>query len=1113
MAARIHDWCAVCRGDAESHDDLIKCRGCKAKYHLNCAGLRAWPENLKEWRCTGCEGSHSRSSSHQSRITAVRAVHRSLRSRAAGFFEKSRTAIAPFVTPDALAKLTAGGEAVLAAQSKPIVLGPREPFIQATLRPYQVDGVNWLLRQYSLGTGGILGDEMGLGKTIQTLAFLSALKAAKLPGPHLVITPLAVLQNWANELKRFTPQLSFVKVHGSASERERLLSSPAVLQAEYDVYLTTYDTLRAEEAFFSEAFLFHTVTIDEGHRLKNEASSLCASLARLPIPFRLLLTGTPLQNNLHELWALLAYVIPNTLSSSAFDAAASVRRVKSEVETSLLPKVEFVLKPPLTPLQRSWYRQLLGSSRLMQLQKVVNHPKAIALTLDRDRAAAAAKHAAAAGSSFIKLPPTDNSHLSAAARQDEAALRGLTGESLVASSGRTLRPWASDTVGHVPRRPRLRPVIGKLAMLDRLLRRCKAAGSRALIFSQYTLSLDVLEEYARYRWGDLGADRDCTPASEPWRVRSAYFRLDGTTNRIAREMDMRSFNEDGSSAFLYLISTRAGGQGINLATADVVVLYDTCYNPQVDLQAQDRAHRIGQTKQVKIYRLISPSSFEERVLRRARQKLLLDALVIKKEGEGGAGAVFDPTAEEAPPLTADEYDALLDAAKPANVKDEASAAKVLAAESEAVASEWQPAAASRDHSELVTEIKQLMVARGVGQAQLYRLLDIKKESFSAWLTWRERPSLPKATVAGIDAKVAVYLADPANAQAQAAAAVKARAELASAKAAASATETVEAPREGRKRKAAAPDRFSPPAKLHQPGKARVALQHDDFCFACGDGGELLECTVCPRMYHLACVGLSAVPKGTWHCPWHSCWECDRKSSQVGGQLFHWKLKTDGKSSTGYLGVSRREDCGRLKFVAQVSLHDGHRMRLTYLGVFPTAVMAAVAVAKAKLRGAAFPELGEGWRLLSRRREVLVEGKATTRVIKCYIDPRGKRYSSLKQAKAAAGSSSAPSGRASSAEVAIDEADRMDDGASTATSDSAPSDTGPLFAADGACASEASRSRAIEPPVKRRATLVVGQKQRPPLTLSEPQSAPWPPGEELEMLERLAQLENRRGCLL
>jgi SWI/SNF-related matrix-associated actin-dependent regulator of chromatin subfamily A member 5 len=288
------------------------------------------------------------------------------------------------------------------------------------------------------------------------------------------------------------------------SERDRLLSTPAVLQCEFDVYLTTYDTLRAEEAFFTESFPFHTITIDEGHRLKNEASSLCASLARLPIPFRLLLTGTPLQNNLHELWALLAYILPGTLRSDSFDSAARVglddgqmdrsavaqartlleslmmRRVKSEVETSLRPKVEYVLKPPLTPLQRAWYRQLLekataqggaeseGSSlltvaqlqsRLMQLQKVCNHPKAIDLTIDRERAAAAAKHAAAAGSAFIKLPPMDSSHLSHKAREDEAVLRGLTGETLVASSG-------------------------KLAMLDRLLSRCRSAGSRALIFSQ-----------------------------------------------------------------------------------------------------------------------------------------------------------------------------------------------------------------------------------------------------------------------------------------------------------------------------------------------------------------------------------------------------------------------------------------------------------------------------------------------------------------------------------------------------------------------------------------------------------------------------------------------------
>ncbi|KOO22550.1 swi snf matrix actin dependent regulator of subfamily member 5 [Chrysochromulina tobinii] len=631
-----------------------------------------------------------------------------------------------------MARLTAGGAAVL-AKAKPLTIGAHEPYIKAQLRAYQCEGVNWLLAQYAVGTGGILGDEMGLGKTIQTLAFLSRLKAAGLPGPHLVVTPLAVLQNWANELKRFTPELSFVKIYGSASERDRLLHSAAVVQAEYDVYLTTYDTLRAEEAFFTEAFLFHTITIDEGHRLKNEASSLCASLARLPIPFRLLLTGTPLQNNLHELWALLSYILPGTLSSESFDGAARLQ------------------------------------SRLMQLQKVCNHPKAIALTIDRDRAAAAAKHAAAAGSSFIKLPPMDSSHLSAAAREDEATLRALVGPSLIAASG-------------------------KLAMLDRLLVRCKAAGSRALIFSQYTLSLDVLEEYVADRWGARGR---------------AYFRLDGTTNRIAREMDMRSFNAPGSEAFLYLISTRAGGQGINLATADVVVLYDTCYNPQVDLQAQDRAHRIGQTKQVKIYRLISPSTFEERVLLRARQKLLLDALVIKKAGEGGAGvalleaadegdeggdmgklsvqelyrmlshgadAVFDPTADLRPPPTAEEIDAMLDAAKPANVHDDleeaggeaaeelaeegpqqaaqqaapqpmhgyrcgrcglpkkghvcgagvvGAAAPSVSAEARGEGSqplttaedEWEPPPTTRSHAELVAEVKEHMATLGLTQKQ------------------------------------------------------------------------------------------------------------------------------------------------------------------------------------------------------------------------------------------------------------------------------------------------------------------------------------------------------------------------------------------------------------
>jgi SWI/SNF-related matrix-associated actin-dependent regulator of chromatin subfamily A member 5 len=491
---------------------------------------------------------------------------------------------------------------------------------------------------------------MGLGKTFQTLAFISHLKAAGLPGPHLVVTPLAVLQNWINECRRFTPQLSIVKLHGSLADRDRLKDDVAVRTCAYDIYLTTFDMVRSEEAFFTESFLFHTVTIDEGHRLKNPACAMNRSLARIVCPFRLLLTGTPLQNHLGELCALLNYILPGVLTHEAmskFESAACcvtghmdrlaitqarqvleslmIRRVKSQVETSLLPKVEFVLRAPLTSLQRHYYRALLLKEdadlvarglmtyaqliwKMTQLQKVCNHPKCLVYSIDRERVKASKLAAANIGSEFAQVagnPSGESLLLEQETRQQEATLRALSGDELIASSG-------------------------KLQLLDRLLVKLKAAGSRVLLFSQFTLTLDVLEEYARTRWGAIGV---------------AFMRLDGNTNRIDRELDMRMFNAAGSSIFLYLISTRAGGLGINLATADAVVLYDSSYNPHVDLQAQDRAHRIGQTKQVHVYRIVVESSFEERVLLRARQKLMLDGLVISTTGSSSDTAIIDDNDE------------------------------------------------------------------------------------------------------------------------------------------------------------------------------------------------------------------------------------------------------------------------------------------------------------------------------------------------------------------------------------------------------------------------------------------------------------------------------------
>lgn len=516
--------------------------------------------------------------------------------------------------------------------------------------------------RYALGTGGILGDEMGLGKTFQTLAFISHLKAAGLPGPHLVVTPLAVLQNWVNECRRFTPQLSIVKLHGSQAERDRLMGDTAVRACGYDIYLTTFEMVRTEEAFFTESFLFHTVTIDEGHRLKNPACAMNRSLARIVCPFRLLLTGTPLQNHLGELCALLNYILPGIFTHeamAAFESAACsvtgymdraaiaqtrrvldslmIRRVKSQVETALLPKIEFVLRAPLTSLQRHYYRALLLKEdadlvtrglmtktqlqhKMHQLQKICNHPKCLVYSIDRERAKASKLAAASAGSEFAqdtRDASVENLLLEKGKRQREAELRALTGDQLIAASG-------------------------KLQLLDRLLSKLKNAGSRVLLFSQYTLTLDVLEEYARTRWGALGV---------------VFMRLDGSTSRIDRELDMRAFNAAGSTAFLYLISTHAGGLGINLASADAVVLYDSSYNPHVDLQAQDRAHRIGQTKQVHVYRIVAESSFEERVLLRARQKIMLDGLVICSGSDGNA--VIDNDGDDVSDLSVQELWSML----------------------------------------------------------------------------------------------------------------------------------------------------------------------------------------------------------------------------------------------------------------------------------------------------------------------------------------------------------------------------------------------------------------------------------------------------------------------
>lgn len=226
-------WCDTCRGDADG-EALIKCAACPRKYHLACAGLRARAK--KGWKCPHCaRGAAGASVEATARIKQVKRAHKQLLASRAKFVRTNGGVLKAF--RGAAGAIVGRGRRVKTAGLPPIGAAPAH--VNATLRPYQVEGVNWIVAQYNMGVGGILGDEMGLGKTIQTLAFLATLKARGFPGPHLVITPLAVLLNWINEVRKFTPQLRVCKVHGAVSERDRILSDPAVLRGDYDVYITT----------------------------------------------------------------------------------------------------------------------------------------------------------------------------------------------------------------------------------------------------------------------------------------------------------------------------------------------------------------------------------------------------------------------------------------------------------------------------------------------------------------------------------------------------------------------------------------------------------------------------------------------------------------------------------------------------------------------------------------------------------------------------------------------------------------------------------------------------------------------------------------------------------
>jgi ATP-dependent helicase STH1/SNF2 len=485
----------------------------------------------------------------------------------------------------------------VAHRIKEVITKQPSILVGGTLKEYQLKGLQWMVSLYNNKLNGILADEMGLGKTIQSLSLITYLiEVKRIPGPFLVLVPLSTLTNWTLEFQRWAPSVKTVVYKGPPNVRKPL--QHIVKSGDFQVLLTTYEYVIRDKAVLSRIKWEHMI-IDEGHRMKNTQSKLSATLTQFYVTkYRLILTGTPLQNNLPELWALLNFVLPKIFNSvKSFDEWFNtpfentggqdkmdlseeetllvirrlhkvlrpflLRRLKKDVEKDLPDKVERVIKCKMSALQSSLYQQVLkykklvggsGSTKglnnkLMQLRKVCNHPFV-----------------------FEEVENLiDPSHSS------------------------------SDLLWRTA---------GKFELLDRIIPKFQKTGHRILIFFQMTQIMDIMEDFLRFR--DI-----------------RYLRLDGSTKADERTELLQKFNAPNSPYFAFLLSTRAGGLGLNLQTADTVIIYDTDWNPHQDLQAQDRAHRIGQTKEVRILRLITEGSVEENILARAHQKLEIDGKVIQ----------------------------------------------------------------------------------------------------------------------------------------------------------------------------------------------------------------------------------------------------------------------------------------------------------------------------------------------------------------------------------------------------------------------------------------------------------------------------------------------------
>ncbi|DBA90498.1 hypothetical protein WJX77_002407 [Trebouxia sp. C0004] len=500
-------------------------------------------------------------------------------------------------------------ESGLASQARHMIQGQRQYYdevhvikeqveapamlVGGTLRHYQLGGLKFLMSLYNNNMNGILADEMGLGKTIQTISFLASLMEKKdNMGPHIILAPKAVLSNWGQEFVKWAPDMAVVMYDGSPDERKQL-QRDRLEKGTFNVLVTHYDLVMRDKAALRKV-QWDLLIVDEGHRLKNAESRLAEILRSYRFKHRVLLTGTPIQNSLGELWSLLNFVLPRVFNSSeTFDEwfAAPFRGQSEDLSEQLNEEEQLLVISRLHQVLRPFMLRRTKREVEKELPSKTEH---------------VVKCAMSAWQNILYQQITDKGRI----RGDDKAMRSLQNTAMHLRKTCN-HPYLFLDPSYQPAYPEeLIRASGKLELLDNILPKLQATGHRVLLFSQMTRALDMVEDFLLLR-------------------SFSYLRLDGRTKADARTKMLEDFNKPDSPYFIFALSTRAGGLGLNLQTADTVIMFDSDWNPQMDQQAEDRAHRIGQKKEVVVLVLVSAGTIEQVILDRAQQKKEIDAKVIQ----------------------------------------------------------------------------------------------------------------------------------------------------------------------------------------------------------------------------------------------------------------------------------------------------------------------------------------------------------------------------------------------------------------------------------------------------------------------------------------------------